>query len=67
MVFILDRICWRVKNKGEIMNSSLLKKHIKKYSERIHKDFENYQQDKQEREERIKFYQSWTKDSDWDK
>ena len=51
------------------MNLSLLKKHIKKYSERIHKDFENYQQDKQEREreERIKLYQSWTKDSYWDK
>ena len=58
-----------MKNKGEIMNLSLLKKHIKKYSERIHKDFENYQQDKQEREreERIKLYQSWTKDSYWDK
>ena len=49
------------------MNTSLLKKHIKKYSGRIHKDSENYLQDKQEREDRIKFYQSWTKDSDWDK
>jgi len=45
-----------VKNKGEVMNSSLLKKHIKKYSERIHKDFENYQQDKQEREKRGQVY-----------
>jgi len=44
------------------MNTSLLKKHIKKYSERIHKNLENYLQDKQEREDRIKFYQSWTKD-----
>lgn len=52
----------RLTYKDEIMNSSLLKNHIKKYSERIHKDFENYLQDKQEREGRIKFYQSWTKD-----
>ena len=43
------------------MNSTLLKKHIKQYSERINANTEKYHNDKQERESRIKFYQSWTK------
>ena len=30
------------------MNTSLLKKHINKYSDRIHKNLENYLKDKQE-------------------
>lgn len=44
------------------MNLQLLQKHIKNYSERIHKDRDAYLQDNQQRDERTTFYQAWTKD-----
>ncbi len=44
------------------MDTSLLKKHIKKYADWIKKHPEDYQQDKQQREDRVLFFQSWTKE-----
>ena len=44
------------------MNSALLKKHIGTYKEKLSKDPDKHTADLLEREERIHYYQSWTKE-----
>lgn len=44
------------------MNIALLKKHISAYKQNLLKDPEKHLKDLSERQERIAYYQSWTKE-----
>ncbi len=44
------------------MNTALLKKHISAYKQKLAKDPDKHTADLVEREERIRYYQSWTKE-----